>query len=61
MITINKADATELTEVIEDSVEYWVREMCNNGALVSGESAWKVVAAFAHAKIAEMNGECLSD
>ena len=58
MITINKADETELTEVIEDSVEYWVREMCNNGALVSGETAWKVVAAFAEAKIAEMNGLC---
>ena len=58
MITINKADATELTEVIEDSVEYWVREMCNNGALVSGETAYKIVAAFAEAKVAQMNGIC---
>ena len=58
MITINKADATELTEVIEDSVEYWVREMCQSGNLVSGETAYKLIAAFAEAKVAQMNGLC---
>ena len=56
MVTLNRESVTELNELIEDSVEYWVQECVNNGELVSGETAWKVVAAYAQAKEAEFAG-----
>ena len=56
MITLNHESVTELNQVIEDSVEYWVRECCSNGELVSGETAWKLIAAYAQAKEAEFAG-----
>ena len=56
MITLNRDSVKELTDVIEDSIEYWVQECVKNGELVSGETAWKVVAAYAQAKEAEFAG-----
>ena len=56
MITLNKETHDELIELIEDSVEYWVNEAMKNGELVSGESAYKVIAAFALTKQAEFAG-----
>jgi len=43
---------TELTEVIEDTIEYF----CDKEHK-SGEFAWTVLQALATAKIAEMKGE----
>ena len=42
----------ELTEVVEDTIEYF----CDKEQ-VSGELAWTVLQCLATAKIAEMNGE----
>ena len=42
----------ELTEVIEDTIEYF----CDKET-VSGELAWTVIECLATAKIAEMRGE----
>ena len=42
----------ELTEVVEDTIEYY----CDKEQ-VSGELAWTVLQCLATAKIAEMNGE----
>ena len=55
-VTISREFATELNELIEDSVEYICREYASKGELVSGETAYKVVAAFAEAKVAQMQG-----
>ena len=59
MVTISKEAATELNELIEDTVEHFCREMAHNGELISGETAYKMVSAFAEAKVAQMNGECI--
>ena len=59
MVTISREAATELNETIEDMVEYWCRECAHSGELVSGETAWKLVAAFAEAKVAQFEGECI--
>ena len=55
-VTISREFVTELNELIEDSVEYIVREYANNGELLSGETAYKCIAAFAEAKVAQMQG-----
>ena len=57
-VTISREFATELNETIEDAVEYIIREYATNGELVSGETAYKVVAAFAEAKVAQFQGLC---
>ena len=43
---------TEITEVIEDTIEYF----CDKEQ-VSGELAWTVIEALAIAKLAELKGE----
>ena len=45
----------ELTEVIEDTVEYACDQHC-----ISGELAWTVLQCLATAKLAELNGELAS-
>jgi hypothetical protein len=55
-ITISREFATELTEVIEDAVEYACQESAKNGEYVSGETCWKIISAFAMAKEAEFAG-----
>ena len=57
MVTITRETATELTEMIEDAVEYICREASQRGELISGETAWKIVTAYAMAKEAVFNGE----
>ena len=49
---ISKPQLKELTEVIEDTLEYF----CDQEQ-VSGELAWTVIECLATAKIAEMQGE----
>ena len=61
MIKLNRNSVTELNELMEDAVEYWCRECASRGELVAGQSAWRVVEAFALAKQAEMAGLCDSD
>ncbi len=55
-VTISREFATELTEVIEDAVEYACQQSAANGEYVSGETCWKIIAAFAMAKEAEFAG-----
>ena len=49
---IDPYQLNELTEVIEDTVEYY----CDKEQ-VSGELVWTVLECLATAKLAEMNGE----
>ena len=56
-ITISPEFVSELREVIEDSVEYTIREFVSNGELISGETAWVIIGALAEAKVAEFRGE----
>ena len=49
---ISGPQLTELTEVIEDTIEYF----CDKEQ-VSGELAWTVLKCLCTAKLAEMNGE----
>ena len=53
-MNLERNQLNEVTELMEDSVEYF----CDN-ELVSGELAWNVLQALATAKLAEMNGELL--
>ena len=56
-ITISPEFVNEIREVIEDSVEYTIREFASNGELISGETCWKIIGALAEAKVAEFRGE----
>ena len=49
---ISRDQLDELTDVIEDTVEYY----CDKEQ-VSGELAWTVIECLATAKLAEMRGE----
>ena len=49
---ITREALTELTEVIEDTVEY----ACDQ-QVISGELAWTVIESLATAKLAELRGE----
>ena len=60
-ITISHELMQEVRELLEDSVEYLVREECNAGNLISGETMWKIVECCAVAKQAEMQGLCKPD
>ena len=55
-ITLSREFATELNELLEDSVEYIISEYASQGELVSGETAYKCIAAYAEAKLAEYQG-----
>ena len=48
---ITETQLTELTEVIEDTVEY----ACDKG-MFSGELAWNVLLCLATTKLAELEG-----
>ena len=56
-VTISPEFVNELREVIEDSVEYTIREFVSNGELIHGETAWKVIEVLALAKQADFKGE----
>jgi len=49
---ISREQLNELTEVIEDTIEYF----CDKEQ-ASGELAWTVIECLATAKLAELNGE----
>ena len=49
---ITREALTELTEVLEDTVEYYCDQQT-----VSGELVWTVVESLATAKLAELRGE----
>ncbi len=56
MITISRESASELNSLLEDTVEYFVTEAQQSGELISGETAWKLIAAYAATKEAEFQG-----
>ena len=56
MMQISSPQLKEITEVIEDTVEY----ACDQHTL-SGELVWTVVQCLATAKIAELQGELAPD
>ena len=55
-ITISSEFVNELQDVIEDAVEYTIREYASQGELISGESAYKIIEALALAKQAQFQG-----
>lgn len=55
-ITLSHEFVDELQMVIEDAIEYTIREFAKEGELISGESAWKVLEALAVAKQAQFQG-----
>ena len=56
MITVDRTAAEELNGLIEDMVEYWCTEQAAQGTLVSGETAWKLVSAYATPKELQFEG-----
>ena len=51
MTTISRKSASELRELIEDTIEYFCDE-----EKISGETAWKMVECLAIVKQAQMQG-----
>ena len=49
---ITREDLAEVTELIEDTVQYYC-----DGNRVSGELAWTIVESLGTAKLAEIRGE----
>ena len=60
-ITVTHELVNDVQEVLEDVVEYLVREEFNAGRLIAGESVWKIIECLAVAKQAEMQGLCVPD
>ena len=58
-ITLSHEFVDELQMVVEDAIEYTIREFAKDGELISGESAWKVLEALAVAKQAQSRGEVI--
>lgn len=56
-ITISHEFVNEIQMVVEDAIEFTIREFAKEGELISGESAWKVLEALAVAKQAQFRGE----
>ncbi len=48
--------AQQLNETLEDVVEYTIAEWAEEGILVSGETAWKLIAAYANTQEAVFAG-----
>jgi len=48
----NRTDLAELTELFEDTAEYYC-----DGKMMSGQKLWTVLECLATAKLAELNGE----
>ena len=55
-ITLSHEFVDELQMVVEDAIEYTIREFATHGEVISGESAWKVLEALAVAKQAQFQG-----
>ena len=58
-VTISREFNTELQELIEDSVEYIIKEYASNGELVSGETVYKLLECFAIAKQEQFKGNVI--
>ena len=56
MVSVSYQASTELKELIEDTVEYWIDECRKNGELIAGETAWKMIECMAVAKEAQFEG-----
>ena len=58
MVTISRDSASKLTRMLDDVVEYWVKETIHReGTLVSGETAWKIINSYSLAKEAQIDIE----
>jgi hypothetical protein len=53
MYTLDRGTHQDLTELIEDSVEFFCDEY-----RISGELTWVVIESLAKAKQAQLRGEC---
>ena len=54
MTTVDREYVAELTEMIEDVVQYAANDLAKqHSQLVSGETIWKIVSAYAETKEAE--------
>jgi citrate lyase synthetase len=56
-ITLSHEFVDELQMVVEDAIEYTIREFAKDGEYIAGESAWKVLECLAVAKQAQFRGE----
>ena len=56
MVTVSYQAATDFNEQLEDLVEYFCSEQAKEGQLISGETAYKLMEAFAATKQEEMKG-----
>ena len=54
-VTINRDTVSEFNELLDDTIQFFCQEYQTE--LISGETAWKMMACYAEAKLAEMNGE----
>ena len=54
-MNITRDDLQEITELIEDTVQYYC-----DGNMISGELAWTIVESLGTAKLAEIRGELAS-
>ena len=52
LMELTRAQLQEITELFEDSVEYY----CDSN-LISGQKLWTVLECLSAAKLAELNGE----
>jgi len=56
MTTITRDQSKEITEMIEDTVEYLCRQMFENGTPMSGETIYKVISCYSETKLHEFSG-----
>ena len=55
-MNISHEDLTELTEIVEDTIEYFCDKQ-----LVSGELVWTIILCLATAKLEELKGDIVPD
>ena len=56
MVTVDRDAVSELNGLVEDMVGYWCSTQAAEGKLVAGQTAWKLIAAYALAKELQMDG-----
>ena len=57
MITVNPDVIDNITDTLDDTVAYLAQECFEAGEPISGETIYKIIAAWSETKIAEFNGE----
>ncbi len=55
-VTISHQFVDDLQALLEDTVEYSIKEAMENGELISGETTWHIIEALALAKQAMFEG-----